>query len=187
MELLIITGPPYSGKGTQCDILTKELEYQHISTGDRCRYEKDQKTAIGLELDRYQKMGDLVPDDLMKDLFSQILDENMKKKGVILDGYPRTTNQVDDLLELIKEKNIQVKTVLNIEVPHETLLLRAKKRAETSTREDDKNPETHIKRIRVFEKETLPAIEYIKSKFDVVSFDGLGTIEEISKKIKARL
>ncbi|MFY0629356.1 MAG: nucleoside monophosphate kinase [Flavobacteriaceae bacterium] len=187
MELLIITGPPYSGKGTQCELLKKELNYQHISTGDRCRYEKEQKTAIGLQLDHYQKKGDLVPDDIMKELFSLILDENIKSKGVILDGYPRTKNQVDSLIELTKEKNIQVSKVLNVEVPKETLLIRAKKRAETSDREDDKNPETHLRRIRIFEEETLPAIEYMKSTFEVANFNGLGSIEEISQNIKASL
>ena len=76
---------------------------------------------------------------------------------------------------------------LNIDVPKSELLKRAKKRAETSDRKDDINPEIHIKRIEIFEESTRPAIEYMKSKIEVLTFDGLGTIDEITKRIKASL
>lgn len=187
MEILIITGPPYSGKGTQCEILTDLLDFQHISTGDRCRQEKENQTEIGKIMSVYEEKGDLVPDTIMKSLFSQILDENETNKGIILDGYPRTKPQVDDLLELVKSKNKKIGKVLNIEVPKTELLKRAEKRALTSTRKDDKDPEIHQKRIRVFETETRPAIAYLKTKVDVITFKGLGTVEELTEKIKSNL
>jgi adenylate kinase len=187
MEILIITGPPYSGKGTQCEILKEQLKFEHISTGDRCRLEKQNETEIGKIMSEYEEKGDLVPDSIMKDLFSKILDENKSKNGIILDGYPRTEPQVNDLIQLIESKNMKIGKVLNIDVPKSELLERAKKRAETSNRKDDKNPEIHIKRIEVFENATRPAIEYMKSKINVLTFDGLGTINEITKRIKASL
>ncbi|MCD0473325.1 nucleoside monophosphate kinase [Flavobacterium sp. EDS] len=187
MEILIITGPPYSGKGTQCEILKEQLKFEHISTGDRCRLEKQNETEIGKIMSEYEEKGDLVPDSIMKDLFSKILDENRSKNGIILDGYPRTEPQVNDLIQLIESKNMKIGKVLNIDVPKSELLERAKKRAETSDRKDDKNPEIHIKRIEVFENATRPAIEYMKSKINVLTFDGLGTIDEITKRIKASL
>ncbi|MBF7090175.1 nucleoside monophosphate kinase [Flavobacterium sp. ALJ2] len=187
MEILIITGPPYSGKGTQCEILKEQLKFEHISTGDRCRLEKQNETEIGKIMSEYEEKGDLVPDSIMKDLFSKILDENKSKNGIILDGYPRTEPQVNDLIQLIESKNMKIGKVLNIDVPKSELLERAKKRAETSDRKDDKNPEIHIKRIEVFENATRPAIEYMKSKINVLTFDGLGTIDEITKRIKASL
>jgi len=101
MEILIITGPPYSGKGTQCEILIKELGFKHISTGDRCRQEKEKKTEIGKVMATYEEKGDLVPNTIMKALFDQILEENKTGAGIILDGYPRTQPQVDDLIELV--------------------------------------------------------------------------------------
>ena len=107
MKILIITGPPYSGKGTQCEILKNLLNYKHISTGDRCRLEKEQGTEIGKELSKYEKKGDLVPDQIIKTLFSQILDENRSEEGIILDGYPRTIPQMDDLLALVSEIRIK--------------------------------------------------------------------------------
>lgn len=187
MEILIITGPPYSGKGTQCNVLKALLNFEHISTGDRCREEKQNETAIGKIMSEYEEKGDLVPDSIMKDLFSKILDENKAKAGIILDGYPRTKPQVNDLMELVASKNLKIGTVLNIEVPKSELVIRAQKRAETSNRKDDKDPQIHLKRIEVFEEATRPAIEYMKSKIKVLTFDGLGTIDEITERIKASL
>jgi len=187
MEILIITGPPYSGKGTQCEILKEQLNFEHISTGDRCRMEKENETEIGKIMSKYEEKGDLVPDSIMKELFSQILDENKSKVGIILDGYPRTKHQVDNLIELVDSKNMKIGKVLNIDVPKPELLNRAKKRAETSDRLDDKDPKIHTKRIEIFENSTRPAIEYMKSKIKVFTFDGLGTIEKITERIKASL
>ncbi|UTN02755.1 nucleoside monophosphate kinase [Flavobacterium bizetiae] len=184
MEILIITGPPYSGKGTQCNVLKELLGFEHISTGDRCREEKQNGTALGKIMSEYEEKGDLVPDAIIKDLFSKILDENRSRAGIILDGYPRTKPQVDDLLELVKSKNMEIGKVINIDVPKSELLIRAKKRAETSNRKDDESPQTHLKRIEIFEEMTRPAIEYMKSKMKVLTFDGLGTIEEITERIK---
>jgi len=187
MKIIIITGPPYSGKGTQCKVLKKTLEYNHISTGDRCRFEKQEKTEIGITMSQYEEKGDLVPDEIMKDLFSKILDENIHSKGIILDGYPRTINQVNNLMELVQSKNLTISKVLNIEVPHEELLRRASKRAETSDRKDDKNPAIHLKRIQIFETLTVPAIDHMKNILSVTNFDGMGQIKEITKKIVTSL
>ncbi len=187
MEILIITGPPYSGKGTQCEILKTQLNYNHISTGDRCRLEKENGTDIGKIMSEYEEKGDLVPDSIMKDLFNQILEENKENTGIILDGYPRTKAQVDDLLELVESKNMKIGKVLNINVPKSELLIRAEKRAQTSNRKDDKDPEIHKKRIEVFENSTRSAIEYMKSEIEVLTFEGLGTIEDLTERIKANL
>lgn len=187
MDIIIITGPPYSGKGTQCDFLKEIFDYEHISTGSRCRTEKLNKTKIGLTMSQYEEKGDLVPDHIMKELFGNILDENKDKKGVILDGYPRTIAQVDDLLEIVKDRNLKIGTVINIEVPEKELLKRAEKKALTSSRKDDKDKKIHLKRIQVFEDITKPAIVYMQSKLKVENFDGLGSIEDITQTIKSRI
>lgn len=187
MKIIIITGPPYSGKGTQCEILEKELGYKHVSTGDRCRLEKETGTEIGKIMSAYEERGELVPDRIMKDLFRQILLENRSEKGIILDGYPRTVAQVDDLLGLVAELGLDINQVLNIEVPPEELLRRAEIRAQTSDRKDDQDVEVHRKRIRVFEQMTRPAIAHLQSRLQVASFDGTGTIDEVTEKISAHL
>lgn len=183
MDVYIITGPPYSGKGTQSEILAKPLQLKHISTGDSCRLEKEQKTSTGILMAAYEEKGDLVPDSVMKSLLSQILDESLNEKGIILDGYPRTISQVDSLLQLVEEKGLRIKRALNIEVPREELLKRAMERAGTSDREDDKSPETHLKRIEIFETMTLPAIAYMKQKLRVDTFEGMESIAETSSRI----
>lgn len=183
MNILIIAGPPYSGKGTQCEILEKQLKYKHISTGSRLRWEKENNTDFGQVSSSYEEKGNLIPDDLMKELYKQILEENKSQDGIILDGYPRTSAQVDDFVEILEEKNLNVKSVLNIDVPTIELLKRAKHRASTSTRKDDKDPEIHIKRIEVYESTTKPAIDYLKTKMAVTDFDGTGSIKEITERI----
>ena len=135
----------------------------------------------------YDERGELVPDGIMKILLDKLIEQNKDILGIILDGYPRTIPQVNDLVSVLESKNIPIESILNIEVPNDELLKRAKKRAETSTREDDKNPETHYKRIRVFEEQTKPTIEYMKKQFTVNTFDGLGAIEEITERIKASM
>jgi len=187
MKFVIITGPPYSGKGTQCEELTKEYGLIHISTGDHIRKEKENQSDLGKIMLDYDEKGELVPDEIMKKLLDKIIEENINASGIILDGYPRTIPQVHDLINVIQSKNIAIENIINIEVPNDELIRRAKKRAETSTREDDKNPETHYKRIRVFEEKTKPTIEYMKNEFKVNTFDGLGTIEEITDRIKASM
>jgi adenylate kinase len=187
MQILVITGPPYSGKGTQCEILEETLKFKHISTGERIRAEKDNNTKIGQIMKEYEEKGMLVPDEIMEELLTQIIVENKKEKGIIFDGYPRTSPQVDTLIKLLKENNKEVNQVINIEVPKEELLNRAKERAKNSTREDDKNESIHIKRIEVFEANTRPAIQYFRTKMKVDDIDGIGTIEEITNRVKNKV
>jgi adenylate kinase len=187
MKIIIVTGPPYSGKGTQCEIISKAMGFTHLSTGERCRQEKLNQTEIGLIMSNFEEKGDLVPDSIMKNLFSQIIDENKNEKGIILDGYPRTKPQVDDLIELVNSKNEEIDLVINIDVPKDELLIRANKRAEISDREDDKDPETHLKRVQIFESSTRPAIEYIKTMLQVIDINGTGEIDEISQRITEQI
>jgi len=187
MKILIITGPPYSGKGTQCEILEKTLGYQHISTGERIRAEKDNNTKIGAVMKDFEEKGMLVPDEIMKDLLRQILVENNQEKGIILDGYPRTPPQVQTLVNLLQENKQEINQVVNIVVPKAELLKRAKERAKNSKRKDDRDERVHIKRIQVFEENTQPAINYLKTIMDVEDIDGIGSIEAITKRIQKNL
>lgn len=187
MDIIIITGPPYSGKGTQCEFLKENFQLTHVSTGELIRTEKENKTEVGRLMSEYADRGELVPDEVMKSLFAKVIDENSSNKGIILDGYPRTIPQVDTLLALTQEKNTPITYVLNIEVPTEELLKRAQKRAETSDRLDDKDPEIHTRRIDIFESSTKPAIEYLKSKLNVLNINGLGKIEDITALISTHL
>lgn len=187
MNIIIVSGPPYSGKGTQCEIISKALGFVHLSTGERCRQEKSNKTEIGLIMANFEQKGDLVPDAIMKKLFGQIIDENQTEEGIILDGYPRTKTQVDDLIELVHSKNEKISLVINIDVPKDELLKRAYKRAEVSNREDDKDSRTHLKRVQIFETSTRPAVDYMKTLLHVEVVDGMGKIDEITQRITQKI
>jgi adenylate kinase len=187
MKLLVITGPPYSGKGTQCEILEKQLQYEHLSTGDVVRKEKDNDTAYARKAKEYSDAGELVPDHMMKDLLQSVIEQFQGKTGIILDGYPRTQPQVDTLIELIAEVGLEAGNVINVQVPHDELLKRAGIRAETSNRADDKNVKTRHKRINDFEEQTKPAIEYMRTKFNVIDIDGMHSVEAVTKAINAAL
>ena len=185
MEIYIVTGPPYSGKGTHCKRLEETLRLKHVSTGEQCRKEKQHQTNIGKLIADYTEKGDLVPDAVMKTVIDNTLNEYKDSAGIILDGYPRTVDQVNTLWELVQVKGLSIKKVISIEVPTEELLRRAKERAETSDREDDKNPDTHMKRITLFESTTKPAIIRMKELMPVTSVEAMGSIEENAKKVKA--
>ncbi|MFK8054797.1 MAG: adenylate kinase family protein [Saprospiraceae bacterium] len=187
MKIIVITGPPYSGKGTQCELLESKLGYTHVSTGARCRQEKEQGTDIGLEITRYEEEGSLVPDAIMKTLFKSIIAENKSTDGIILDGYPRTVNQAEDLAQLLKEADLKVSHAIDIVVPNKELLARAKERAKTSDRKDDADPETHVKRIGVYQKETLPAVKALSNLVEVISINGIGNKEIIFNRISASI
>lgn len=183
MDILLITGPPYSGKGTQCEILETRLGYKHISTGDLIREEKARQTPIGKTMQRYEEKGELVPDEVMETLLEQIFREHRREKGIILDGYPRTIPQVDTLLRILQRNGLRIGHAVNINVPADELLERAQKRAATSGRPDDQNADTHLKRLRIFEEETRPAIAYLETLVPLHQVNGLGTIPEITEKL----
>lgn len=186
MKILLITGPPYSGKGTQCELLEDKLGYVHVSVGERIRTEKANGTKFGLSVRDYEERGELVPDSMMSGVLLDIFTEN-KDKNIILDGFPRTIAQVDALEELLDSIDIKLDMILNIEVPSPELIRRAKKRAETSDRKDDKDPRIHFRRLEIFEERTRPAIEYLRSKFEVTDIDGTGTKEKVTNLIKEKI
>lgn len=183
MEILIITGPPYSGKGTQCEALKHVLGFKHISTGDRCRLEKRNDSELGRVMSQYEEKGELVPDMIMKNLLNTILEENKEEKGIILDGYPRTISQVDYLLTLIQLSKIHINKVVQIEVNKQELQRRALRRASKSGRVDDCNKKVRENRMQIFDLSTKPSIEYMKTKMNVFTCYSRGTKEELTQKI----
>ncbi len=187
MKIILITGPPYCGKGTQAKIIEGQFGFRHISTGDAVRAEKQSGSDLGLTMASFSERGELVPDEIMKDLFAKVLDKNRTEEGILLDGYPRTRLQVDHLLELTEARNLSIRSVINIEVPKEELLVRAKQRAEGSDRPDDKDRNTHLRRIEIFEQQTKPCIDYLQNQALVLSLSGIGNVEQVSKRIAACL
>lgn len=184
---LVIFGGPGSGKGTQSARLIDNYGLYHISTGELLRDHIKNETEIGREANKYISEGKLIPDDLMISIIEEVLDNEAKnKKGVILDGFPRTIPQAEALEEFLKNRGTDVHAVIGLEVPDEELTQRLIKRAEESGRSDD-TPDTIKKRLEVYHTHTQPLREHYMGKKKYIPVNGTGKVEDIFDAIKEGL
>lgn len=184
MMNLVIFGGPGSGKGTQSARIIDNYGLYHISTGELLRDHIKRETEIGKTANEYISKGQLIPDDLMISIIEDVLDKEAKdKKGIILDGFPRTIPQAEALEEFLKSRGSEVHAVIGLEVPDEELTSRLLKRAEESGRSDD-NPETIKKRLEVYHNQTSPLREHYIGKNKYISINGKGNVDDIFHSIK---
>lgn len=184
---LVIFGGPGSGKGTQSARLIDNYGLYHISTGELLRDHIKKGTEIGRTADGYISKGQLIPDDLMISIIEEVLDKEAKdKKGVILDGFPRTIPQAEALEEFLRNRGTDVHAVVGLEVPDEELTQRLIKRATEAGRSDD-NPETIKKRLDVYHSQTQPLREHYISKGKYIPINGTGNVDEIFHSIRKGL
>jgi adenylate kinase len=167
--VLILLGPPGSGKGTQAVDLAEELNVPHISVGDLFRAAKANKTPLGQEAAKYMDQGLLVPDELTIAMVRERVNQPDAQKGYILDGFPRTLAQADKLGGLIGQKRL---IVVNLDVPDEVLVNRLAGRG----RADD-TPETVKQRLVEYHSKTKPLIDYYQQKGALVTVNGNQNVE----------
>ena len=179
---LILFGTPGSGKGTQSVKIANKYNLGHISTGDIFRKEIKDKTELGLKIQSIIESGSLVPDELL----IEVLDKAMRKftgvKGFVLDGFPRTLRQAEELDELLETKNDCVSLVLALDVKIDEVLQRLLKRAADEGRKDD-TEEVIKNRLEVYFHQTSPLIEYYKNQGKYKSVHGIGSVDEIFENI----
>jgi len=181
LEVLIFLGPPGSGKGTQAEILTGKLNFSHLSVGDLLRENIKNKTVLGKLAARYVSSGELVPDELIIDLMdSYIMNIKNQKEisGIILDGFPRTINQAIALENKIKQLDVNIKSVLNLDIPDQKILNRLSGRG----REDDK-PELIKNRLEVYRNQTEPLLEFYNDRSLLDSINGDQSEADVSSSI----
>ena len=182
LDLLIFLGPPGSGKGTQAQILTKKLNYLHISIGDLLRENISTQTDLGKLASKYVSSGELVPDDLIIDLVNlSIVDLQSKKsssKGVILDGFPRTINQAVALENKIKELNVLIKSVVYLDISDEKILSRLLNRGR-----DDDEPELIRNRLDVYRNQTEPLLVFYDERKLLNSINGDQELDDVNNNI----
>ncbi|MDR7898586.1 adenylate kinase [Thermosynechococcus sp. JY1334] len=187
---LILFGGPGSGKGTQAAILTTLLGIPHISTGDILRAERAAGTPLGQQAQSYMDRGELVPDQVIVDMVANRLQQPDTAAGWLLDGFPRNVVQAAVFEEMLKSIHQDYDYLLFLDVPaailQERALNRAKQAANGQQRSDD-TPETILKRVQVYERETLPMIQQYMSHPKFVHIDGTRTIEEVTAAIQARI
>ena len=185
MKNIIIFGPPGSGKGTQAELLVKNKGLSHISTGDIFRKNIKGSTKLGILASSYIENGQLVPDNVTSDMLSNEIESISDSKGFIFDGYPRTINQAEFFESLLLKKNMKLSMVLSLDVNEEILLKRLLNRGLTSGRDDDRNENIILNRIRVYNNQTSVLKKYYIDKLgdNFHSINGEHGIQSIFKSI----
>ncbi|MBI5587240.1 MAG: adenylate kinase [Deltaproteobacteria bacterium] len=206
---LILLGAPGAGKGTQGKNLSETYRIPQISTGDILRANVRSKTQLGVKAREYMDKGVLVPDDVVVNMVVDRIQQEDCVNGFILDGFPRNLNQAEVLESTLKKMGKKIDFAIGIDVERKELVRRLSGRrvcrkcgasyhvifnppvnigmcdkcdSEIYQRDDDKE-ETIGARLKVYEEETFPLIEYYTGKGLYRSVDGIGSVDRIKKSI----
>ena len=182
----LIMGPPGAGKGTQAVRLAERIGGAHISTGDIFRANVSQQTELGKTAQRYMDAGEYVPDEVTNAMVRDRLAQDDARDAFILDGYPRTLDQVETLDGILEELGSKLDGVLSLVVNKEELIARLLKRAETSGRADD-TEEVIRHRQDVYTEETSPLIKVYGDRGLLIEVDGMGEMDEVAERIESAL
>ena len=204
---ILLMGPPGAGKGTQAANLVKELGVPHISTGDMFRAAVKEGTELGKQAKACMDQGKLVPDEVTIGIVRERISKEDCRKGFLLDGFPRTVEQADALSGILKDLGLDLRYVLNIDVPAEDLIDRAVGRrickgcgatyhvkfnppksegkcdecgGELFQRADD-TKETMENRLSVYTSSTKPLIEYYRKAGIYREVDGRQPIDKVTQ------
>lgn len=183
MKYVILIGPPGAGKGTQAKMLEQALGVPQVSTGDLFRYNLKNQTELGRLAQTYMDKGELVPDEVTVAMVRDRLQQPDAQAGAILDGFPRTIPQAEALDKLVDELGGEISVVPHIVVDHEELIQRLLKRATLEGRTDD-NEDAIRTRMRVYEEQTKPLLQYYEQKGLVVDVNGRQSIEAVQQDLR---
>ena len=182
----LIMGPPGAGKGTQAVRLAERIGGAHISTGDIFRANVSEQTELGQTAQRYMDAGEYVPDEVTNAMVRDRLAQDDAREAFILDGYPRTLDQVETLDGILEELGSKLDGVLSLVVNKEELIARLLKRAETSGRADD-TEEVIRHRQDVYTEETSPLIAVYGDRGLLIEVDGMGEMDDVAERIESAL
>jgi adenylate kinase len=188
---IVLLGPPGAGKGTQAQIIAGELGVPAISTGDIFRANVSGQTDLGLKAKVYMDAGDLVPDEITVAMVKDRLAEPDSKAGYLLDGFPRTIAQGEQLRGSLEQLGQRLDRVVELVVEEEELVRRLSGRrmlvgGEWVQRDDDK-PETVRRRLEVYREQTAPLSGFYEREGLLSRIDAIGTIEEVTARVMTAL
>ncbi|CAG7614443.1 adenylate kinase [Leucobacter soli] len=179
---LLIVGPPGAGKGTQAERIIARYGVPWISTGDIFRANIKAGTPLGQRVSQLIEAGKLVPDELTNEIVEDRLRRDDVADGFLLDGYPRTLDQVHALDRVLEADARALDAVVLLEADTDVVVERLLKRAEIEGRVDD--TEAVIRhRQEVYAEQTKPLVELFETRGILVAVDGLGTVDEVSERI----
>jgi len=179
---LILMGPPGAGKGTQAKYVAEHFGIPAISTGDIFRANVSRGTDLGVQAKRYMDAGEYVPDEITNLMVRNRIDEPDAEPGFLLDGYPRTLAQVEELDAMIEHTGHRLDAVVVLTVDSEEVVQRLLNRARTEGRADD-TEDVIRRRQEIFLEETEPLIAVYRERGLVHEINGMGEVDEVTKRI----
>ncbi|MFI5799957.1 adenylate kinase [Streptomyces sp. NPDC051677] len=183
---LLIMGPPGAGKGTQAVALARRVDGPHISTGDIFRDNIGRRTELGTLAEKYIAAGEYVPDGVTDAMVRDRLAEPDATSAFVLDGYPRTEQQVATLDDLLDARGASVDAVIELVVPDEQLVARIHRRSAESGRLDDTD-EVVRRRLAVYAEQTAPLLRTYADRGLLHRLDGTGDLDEVRQSINLAL
>jgi adenylate kinase len=185
MQLLIM-GPPGAGKGTQATLIAEHYGIPAISTGDIFRAMKTADTPLARQVREIMESGGYVSDEITNAIVADRLAQRDSQPGFLLDGYPRTLQQVQTLDDFLTETKRPLDAVISLLADTDEVVTRLLRRAEIEGRSDD-NEETIRVRLQVYTDQTEPLLDLYRSRGLLVEVNGLGEVAEVSERIFAAL
>lgn len=183
---LLLIGPPGAGKGTQAGILAATYAIPAVSTGDIFRSNVKNETELGLRVKAIMAAGEYVPDSVTNAVVENRLGESDTAAGFLLDGYPRTPDQVHELDRMLSAQGTALDVVVLITADTDEVVSRLLKRAVVEGRADD--TESVIRhRLALYEEQTAPLIDLYEKRNLVVAVNGLGAVDDVTSRIVAAL
>lgn len=183
---LILMGPPGAGKGTQARFVADKFGIPAISTGDIFRKNVSEGTELGKKAQHYMDAGEYVPDEVTNLMVRNRIDEPDAVPGFLLDGYPRTLAQVEELDGMIRFTGHQLDAVVVMTADPDELVRRLLQRAETEGRADD-TEEVIRRRQELYLEQTEPLIEVYRDRGLLIEVDGMGEVDEVTERIFSAL
>jgi adenylate kinase len=183
---LLIMGPPGAGKGTQAKRIAEHYRIPAISTGDIFRAMKHADTPLARQVRAIMESGGYVSDEITNEIVKDRLAQSDTAAGFLLDGYPRTLQQVRTLDDYLAETGRPLHAVISLLADADEVVARLLKRAEIDGRADD-NEETIRVRLQVYAEQTEPLLDVYSSRGLLVEVDGLGEVDEVSERVFAAL
>ena len=205
---LVLFGPPGAGKGTQAKLLAGRRNLLHLSTGDMLRAAIKNRTPVGIEANDYMMIGELVPDDVVNHIVGESL-SGIDHDGFVLDGYPRTVDQAQFVLDLLEENDAPLDAVVSLRVPEEHIVQRlSRRRTDKETGEiyhldfnpppsnipedrlqhrADDQPEAIRNRLTEYHAKTEPLENFFRANARFIEVDGVGDLDAVRERVEEAL